>query len=424
MSTPAGDGSRILVRKYGGSSLSSVERIRDVAAQIAALHAEGYRLVVVVSAMGHTTDELNRLAAQVSPDPPRRELDMLLSVGERISMSLLSMALEELGCPAISYTGSQCGLITDESHTAAEILEVRPDRVRRSLDAGHVVVVAGFQGVSRQREITTLGRGGSDATAVALAAALGAECCEICKDVDGVFTADPHRLGEARRYATLSYDDLETLTAAGSEVVHPRAVAYARRHGVPLRITSSFHTAPGTRVGPRTTTVPAGASDRGRTESPAALRGRPLGLVTADRQALLELAADAGPLGERWRAVLRRDLPADCPVYEAGTWGPEGFRWWLIGPDTLLARLAERLPRPGAGDDATFRLRRGLALLTLAGRPPHHWPAVLETARRHLQEAQVTDWSCRSDTTGLRFLVPPAAADRLAAALHTAFLAE
>ncbi|MBU1675116.1 aspartate kinase, partial [bacterium] len=244
----------ILVRKYGGTSIASVERIGAVAGDLVAKKQEGYRLVVVVSAMGHHTDELEHLARSVAPQPPRRELDLLLSVGERISMTLLSMALQAHGCSAISFTGSQCGLITDCSHTEACILEVKGDRVREALAAGHVVVVAGFQGVSRDREVTTLGRGGSDATAVALAAALGAERCEILKDVDGVFTGDPHRLSGVRRYDTLTYEELATLADAGCEVVHPRAVDYARRHGVPLFIGSSFHDTPGTRVMPTAAT--------------------------------------------------------------------------------------------------------------------------------------------------------------------------
>ena len=207
----------VLVRKYGGSSLASVDRIRSVAASLAARHADGVALVVVVSAMGRTTDELAHLAHQVSQHPTRRELDMLLSVGERITMSLLSMALADLGVPAISFTGSQCGLITDDSHTDARILEVKGDRVRAALDDGRVVVVAGFQGVSRNREITTLGRGGSDATAVALAAALGAERCEILKDVDGIFTADPHRVPDALRHEMLSYEQMERTSRGRAE---------------------------------------------------------------------------------------------------------------------------------------------------------------------------------------------------------------
>ncbi len=221
----------VLVRKYGGTSLATVDRIRAVAADLRAVRDEGFAVVVVVSAMGHTTDELAELARQAIPDPPRRELDMLLSVGERITMSLLSMALDQAeGCPAISFTGSQCGIITDTSHTDARILEVRGDRVREALGRGFTVVVAGFQGVSLEKEITTLGRGGSDTTAVALAAALGAVRCEILKDVDGVMTADPAQVPAAERHEQLSWDELRDLAASGCGVVHLRAVEYAEQH--------------------------------------------------------------------------------------------------------------------------------------------------------------------------------------------------
>lgn len=239
----------VLVRKYGGSSLESDQRIKAVAADIAARSDDGYSLVVVVSAMGRTTNDLSDLAHRISDRPARRELDMLLSVGERITMSLLSMALSDLDHTAISFTGSQCGIITTDSHTDAEILEVRCDRVREALAAGHIVVVAGYQGVSLRKEITTLGRGGSDVTAVALAAALGAERCEILKDVDGVFTADPHLVVEAQRHERLSYDQMQAIVDAGCGVIHPRAVRFATDHGVPLFVGSSFHEAPGTHIG-------------------------------------------------------------------------------------------------------------------------------------------------------------------------------
>jgi aspartate kinase len=238
----------VLVRKYGGSSLADDQRLKAVAADIAAKSDEGYSLVVVVSAMGQTTNELSELAYRISTKPARRELDMLLSVGERITMSLMSMALSDLNHTAISFTGSQCGIITTDSHTDAEILEVRCDRVREALDDGHIVVVAGFQGVSRKKEITTLGRGGSDATAVALAAALGAQRCEILKDVDGVFTADPHRIREAIRHDALSYEQMKEIASAGCGVIHPRAVSYAAEQGVPLFVGSSFKQSPGTLI--------------------------------------------------------------------------------------------------------------------------------------------------------------------------------
>jgi len=223
-----------IVKKFGGSSVADVERIRAVAEHVVTDHRRGKRVVVVVSAMGRTTDELVRLAHEAAEQPDRRELDMLLTAGERISMSLLAMAIRDRGVPATSLTGSQCGIITNDRQGSARIVEVRPYRVEDALQAGHVVIVAGFQGVSYRREVTTLGRGGSDTTAVALAAALGAVQCEIYSDIDGVYSADPRLDIDARRLAALSYDDMLDLARAGARVLAEQAVAYARDQGVAL----------------------------------------------------------------------------------------------------------------------------------------------------------------------------------------------
>jgi aspartate kinase len=225
----------VIVQKYGGACLETPEKIRAVAGALAELHGRGYRVVAVVSAMGKTTDELVRMAYQVSPHPNRRELDMLLTTGERISMSLMSMALADLGVPAISFTGSQAGVITDDSHSSARILEVRPVRVREELDGGRIVVLAGFQGVNPvTREITTLGRGGSDTTAVAMAAALGAQRCEIVKEVDGVCSADPRIVPNAQTLRQLDYASLSEMCFWGAKVLHFRSVALAQSQNVPL----------------------------------------------------------------------------------------------------------------------------------------------------------------------------------------------
>jgi aspartate kinase len=225
----------VIVQKYGGACLETPEKIRAVAGALAELHGRGYRVVAVVSAMGKTTDELVRMAYQVSPHPNRRELDMLLTTGERISMSLMSMALGDLGVPAISFTGSQAGVITDDSHSSARILEVRPVRVREELDGGRIVVLAGFQGVNPvTREITTLGRGGSDTTAVAMAAALGAQRCEIVKEVDGVCSADPRIVPNAQTLRQLDYASLSEMCFWGAKVLHFRSVALAQSQNVPL----------------------------------------------------------------------------------------------------------------------------------------------------------------------------------------------
>jgi aspartate kinase len=240
----------LVVHKYGGASVADAERIRSVADYIGRARRRGDDVVVAISAMGKTTNELERLAFDVSTSRPGREMDLLLSSGERISMALLTMALADIGVPAVSFTGSQAGIITDTSHQRARILEVRGDRVRQALATGQVVVVAGFQGVSTVRDVTTLGRGGTDTTAVALAAALRAERAEIYTDVPGVFSADPRVVPEARRLAHLSWEEMLEMCAAGCPKPDVRAAEFARTHQVRMEIRSSFTWEPGTRVGP------------------------------------------------------------------------------------------------------------------------------------------------------------------------------
>jgi aspartate kinase len=239
----------LVVQKFGGTSVGDAERVRAVADHVARTRRQGDEVVVVVSAMGKTTDELVRMAGDVSSVRPIREIDMLLSSGERITMALLCMALAELGVEATSFTGSQAGIITDTAHTRAKILEIRGDRLRQTLAAGGVPVVAGFQGVSTDQDVTTLGRGGSDTTAVALAAALGADVCEIYTDVPGVFSSDPRIVPEARRLSRVSYEEMLEIAATGGRVLALRSVEFARNHNVPLHVRSSFTWEPGTWVG-------------------------------------------------------------------------------------------------------------------------------------------------------------------------------
>ena len=238
----------IVVQKYGGTSVGDTDRIRGVADRIVRAREQGQDVVVVVSAMGETTDDLLDKASDITPAPEPRELDMLLTAGERIAMSLLAIAVNARGCRAASYTGSQAGIITDTQHGKARIVEIRPTRIKESLDAGNVVILAGFQGLSTEYDITTLGRGGSDTTAVAMAAALGAEVCEIYTDVDGVFTADPRTHPEARRIDRISYEEMLELAAAGARVLQLRCVEYARRHGVRIHVRNSLGEQPGTWV--------------------------------------------------------------------------------------------------------------------------------------------------------------------------------
>jgi aspartate kinase len=238
----------IVVMKFGGTSVGSVDRIAAVADRVVHTREAGNDVIVVVSAMGHTTDELLAMAAQITEAPHPRELDMLLTAGERISMSLLGIALNARGCRAASYTGSQAGIMTDSQHGAAKITEIRPKRIIEALDAGSVVILAGFQGLSSDYEITTLGRGGSDLTAVAMAGAVGAEVCEIYTDVDGVFTADPRIVPDARKIDVISYEEMLELAAAGAKVLQPRSVEMARRYNARLHVRSTFTDAPGTWV--------------------------------------------------------------------------------------------------------------------------------------------------------------------------------
>jgi len=253
----------LVVQKYGGSSVADAACIKRVAQRIVATKKAGNDVVVAVSAMGDTTDELLDLAQQISPMPPPRELDMLLTAGERISMALLAMAIGNLGVEARSFTGSQAGVITDSTHGKARIIDVTPGRIREAIDKGQIAIVAGFQGVSRDtKDITTLGRGGSDTTAVALAAALNADVCEIYTDVDGVFTADPRIVPTARRIPRISYEEMLEMAACGAKILHLRCVEYARRFNLPIHVRSSFSNKEGTWV------VADPVSEEGQMEQP------------------------------------------------------------------------------------------------------------------------------------------------------------
>jgi aspartate kinase len=367
----------IVVQKYGGSSVADVARIRIVAERVMRTRQAGHDVVVVVSAMGHTTDELLALAKQVSPNPERRELDMLLTAGERISMALLSMAIRELGGDAISFTGSQSGIITNDRHVDARIIEVRPVRVQDELARGRIVVIAGYQGVSYRREVTTLGRGGSDTTAVAMAAALGAEYCEICSDVDGIYTADPRVVPGARRIGELGYEETQELAEAGAKVLNAQAVEFAKDKGIAIYarattspLPSADPTVDGTvvrRHGPRLPgTVVGVASERGTLVIELAGGGQ-------DHLAALLEALDAHGvagkqlhvIGERLTLVVSREN-----VHQEGR-----------VRDTLRTRFGEAVrvvdglgavSVVGTGINASFaNVRRGSAALRDEGLAPH-----------------------------------------------------
>jgi aspartate kinase len=311
----------VIVQKYGGSSVASLQKLHEVADRVMRTHRQGHNIAVVVSAMGHTTDELLAMAKQVSATPPRRELDMLLSAGERISMALLSMALGERGGDAISFTGSQSGIITTDRHVDARIIEVRPSRVREELSQGKIVVIAGFQGVSQKKEVTTLGRGGSDTTAVAMAAALDAAYCEICSDVDGVYSADPRVVATARRIATLSYEETQEMAEAGAKVLNAQAVEFAKAKGIAIYARATSGPPPGpdpstdgtvVRMGaPRTPgTVVGVASERNIVLLDADLPGDDL-LALLDERGIV--ARHLHSFGNRTRIAVSRENLHDEP---------------------------------------------------------------------------------------------------------------
>jgi aspartate kinase len=292
----------VVVQKFGGSSVADVEKVRKVAERVAAASRGGRRVCVVVSAMGKTTDELLALARRVSGSPARRELDMLLTAGERISMALLAMALEDMGVPAVSFTGSQAGILTDERHASARIVEVRPVRVWEELDRGRVVIVAGFQGVSPRKEVTTLGRGGSDTTAVALAASLGADC-EIYSDVDGVYTADPRVVTSPRRLDEISYEEMQELARAGAKVLNAEAVEFAREKGIAIHARATSGSTAETVV--RGAAPPAGRIAGVTSQRNLALVGIPWGALPAALGALgAHGAAPGEAAGHGGRALL------------------------------------------------------------------------------------------------------------------------
>ncbi|MDD5042373.1 MAG: aspartate kinase [Candidatus Omnitrophica bacterium] len=239
---------KLIVQKYGGSSVANVERIQKVAQRVAGYHKKGVKLVVVVSALGDTTDELVELAGKINSDPSEREMDMLLSTGEQISVALLAMALHKLGCKAISFTGAQVGIITDSSHTRARIIKINADKTEEELKKGNIVIVAGFQGISVNQDITTLGRGGSDLTAVALAKELEADSCEIYTDVEGIYTTDPRIEPKAAKIKEITYDEMLEMASLGAQVMQARSIEVAKKFNVPLHVRSSFSQKTGTMI--------------------------------------------------------------------------------------------------------------------------------------------------------------------------------
>ncbi len=397
----------VVVQKYGGTSVANPDRIRAVAARVAAARREGDQLAVVVSAMGRTTDELLRLAHQISARPSRRELDMLLTTGERVTMALLAMALHDLDVEAISFTGSQSGILTEGPHSAARIMEVRPDRLRAELARGRVVIVAGFQGVDPQtKEITTLGRGGSDTTAVALAAALAPAACEIYTDVSGVFTADPRQVPTARVIPELGYRTCSALAHLGGKVLHARGVDLAARAHVPLSVRSSFDHEPGTRI------VEDRDMERPRVE--AVSHRSQCSIVVAE--------GNAGGRGEA-RAILEAvagDFPElELIAHEQQTDAHAALVW--VGSSDDAERLGREFQRlRGPGGEWSMRIEKGAAFVSLIGLGL----SAREAARAEgaLEKAGIRMVALRAAPHALTFRVAPERADDAVRVLHATFL--
>jgi aspartate kinase len=383
-----------VVMKFGGTSVGDPEKLKDVAARIVAAHAEGTRVVAVLSAMGDTTDELVRLAYEISPRPEPRELDMLISVGERISCALAAMAIHDLGDEAISLTGSQAGIVTDTVHGKAKIVDVRARRIHEALDQGKVVLVAGFQGVSTNLDITTLGRGGSDTTAVALAAALAAGHCEIYTDVAGVFSADPRIVPNARKLHAVTYDEMLELSASGAKVLQLRSVEVARNYGVKLHVRSTFSDGDGT-------------------------------WVTEEDERMLEKAIISGLAHTfdeavyRVQSVDRADLFA--ALAEAG-----------VNVDTIIqtgdeivfsAPLGDRSDAQAALDRASAECDyiEGLAKVSLIGAGMKSHPGIAARTFATLREIGVEARFIVTSPIKISFFVERADAERTVLALHEAF---
>ncbi len=400
----------IVVQKYGGSSVADPARLRRVAERVMATRAAGHDVCVVVSAMGDTTDDLLTLARQVSANPARRELDMLLSAGERIAMALLVMALRELGGDAISFTGSQSGIITNDRHSDARIVEVRPYRVQDELARGRIVVVAGYQGVSYKKEVTTLGRGGSDTTAVALAAALGAEWCEICSDVDGVYTADPRMVPAARRIPTLSYEETQEMAEAGAKVLNAQAVEFAKERGIALYARLTAGPLPGADPAADGTVV---------RRNPPRMPGTVVGV--ASERDLLTLRATGAAAGRELLETLEAHGAVGKQLqFTAGTDGEPTLdlvfsRENLHGEDTLRGVLDGRF----AG---RCRFRGDLGAVSAIGAGINGSYRNLLTGGAALRAAGVSVAGLSTSSFRITWLVPREQLDVAVRRLHTLYL--
>ncbi|MEH1799320.1 MAG: aspartate kinase [Nostoc sp.] len=415
----------LIVQKYGGTSVGSVERIQAVAQRVYKTVKAGNSIVVVVSAMGKTTDGLVKLATEISPNPNRREMDMLLSTGEQVTIALLSMALQELGQPAISMTGAQVGIVTEAEHSRARILHIETTRLTRHINAGKVVVVAGFQGTSSagEMEITTLGRGGSDTSAVAIAAALGASFCEIYTDVPGILTTDPRLVAEAQLMDAISCDEMLELASLGAKVLHPRAVEIARNYGVPLVVRSSWTDQPGTWV--------TSAKPQGRSLINLEI-ARPVDHVEFDtnqaKVALLRVPDKPGVAARLFGEISRQKVDVDLIIQSVHEGNSNDIAFTVTTPilkraeavATAIAPALRSQPNPKF-DEAEVMVEHNIAKVSIAGAGMIGRPGVAAKMFATLAEAGVNIQMISTSEVKVSCVVDAAQCDRAVLALRTAF---
>jgi aspartate kinase len=397
----------VLVQKFGGTSVADAEKILAAARKAVRAHLQGYQVVTVVSAMGHTTDHLIDLAKQIDPEPPAREMDMLLSTGEQVSVALMAMAIHRLGHRAISMTGAQMGIHTDSTHTKARIRSISADRIRQVLNEGNIVIAAGFQGVSDTADITTLGRGGSDTTAVALAAALHAESCEIYTDVDGVYTTDPRLVPEARRMNRISYDEMLELATAGAGVMHNRSIEFAKRFSVPVHVRSSFSDMPGTLISwtPESREVPVCGAAAILKEARITVRGVP------DRP------GNAAVIFSRLAA---RNIPMDMIVQNVAAAGRADISFTVFQEELPSAlRIVEETAREIGAEEVTYD--ENVAKVSVVGLGMAKQPGVAQRMFQALAEKNINILMITTSEIKISVLVQRDQAVEALRTVHQAF---
>jgi aspartate kinase len=398
----------VVVQKFGGSSVATTERILAVARRIIVTKEDGNSVVAVVSAMGDVTDDLLELAAAISSAPPEREMDMLLATGEQVTIALLAMAIHSLGHEAISFTGAQAGIVTESGHTKARIAEVRADRVSQALEAGRIAIVAGFQGATPDAEITTLGRGGSDTTAVAVAAGIGADVCEIYTDVDGVYTADPRIVPGARKLDVVSYDEMLELAATGARVLQLRSVEFARNHGVTLHVRSSFNDHPGTIV-----------KEADETMEQAIISG-----VTHDTSeakiTIRDVPDRPGVAAEVFGHLATANVNVDMIIQNVSEDGLTDISF--TAPDEDLARAKRAVEEVVADLGArTWSVDTSIAKVSLVGAGMKTHPGVAAEMFRALADAGVNMDMIATSSIRISCVIAKSDVETAVRALHTAF---